>query len=258
MPEAHEPALHATARAFGDLAEAYERGRPGYPAEAVAWLASALELAPGRTVADVGAGTGKLAAALAGTGARVLAVEPLDAMRALIPRTVTALAGAAEALPIADGAVDAITAATAMHWFDLPRALAEFRRVLRPEGRLAVLWNSRDERDPVQARIGEIMQPARGSTPTHSNESWREALPAAGFAQAGEKSFRFVHELDRAGLVQRVASVSFVAALPEDRREPLLDEVRALAAGLPEPIPLPTITQVHVFRLSAARGTAAR
>src|SRR6187401_1351234 len=115
-------ALHPIAeRGFGSTVDAYRRGRPSYPAEAVAWLATGLRLGTGGTVVDVGAGTGKFSALLVPTGAEVIAVEPLAAMRqgfaGDLP-SVKVLEGSAEALPLADGSADAIVAAQAFHWFD--------------------------------------------------------------------------------------------------------------------------------------------
>ena len=93
---------------------------------------------------DLAAGTGKLTRVLAEHADDVVAVEPLDGMRRVLERRlphVRVLAGTAEAIPLADGAVDAVFVAEAFHWFDLPRAVAEIARVLRPGGGLAVLWN---------------------------------------------------------------------------------------------------------------------
>ena len=111
------------ARGFQQGADAYERGRPGYPRGAVQWLWTELGLEPGRTVLDVAAGTGKLTRELVPSGATVIAVEPVPAMRAVLERVVPdarALDGTAEALPIDDATVDAITVASAFHWFDGP------------------------------------------------------------------------------------------------------------------------------------------
>ena len=140
-------AIHESAsRGFQRGADAYERGRPSYPREALDWLCAQLDLRPGRTVLDVGAGTGKLTRELVATGATVLAVEPVAAMRDVLEQVVPeaqAVDGTAEALPVKDGAVDAITVAQAFHWFDVPRTLAEFHRVLRPAGRFTLIWNRR-------------------------------------------------------------------------------------------------------------------
>ena len=142
--------------AFAEVAGAYERGRPGYPDEAVQWLVG---LDP-RDVVDLGAGTGKLTRALVGLGHRVTAVEPLDEMRAELEAAlpdVHAVAGRAESMPLPDSSADVVTSAQAFHWFDHDDALPEIGRVLRPRGRIALVWNSRDDRDPWMARLSEII-----------------------------------------------------------------------------------------------------
>lgn len=126
----------AAARGFSRSSALYERARPGYPPAAVAWLAECLGIGPGAAVLDLAAGTGRLTRLLATTGADVVAVEPVAEMRAAIGSG--ALAGTAEAIPVADGRVDAVTVGEAFHWFDGLRALAEIHRVLRPGGRLGL------------------------------------------------------------------------------------------------------------------------
>ena len=143
-------AVHKAAQqGFEKEAQAYARGRPDYPAALSAWLAQALGLGPGREVADVGAGTGKFTALLATTGATVVGVEPVDAMRAKIDAlqlpTVRAVGGTAQAIPLSAGTLDAVICAQAFHWFATREALDEFHRVLRPGGKLGLVWNVRDE-----------------------------------------------------------------------------------------------------------------
>ncbi|GAA3587696.1 class I SAM-dependent methyltransferase [Klugiella xanthotipulae] len=133
------------ATSFGTESAAYNRGRPGYPRESVAWLLDG----SGRTVVDVGAGTGKLSAVIAATGRRVIAVDPDPAMLAALteryPGIHTAL-GTGEHLPLPDGSADAITYGQAWHWVGPERASTEAARVLRPGGTLGLIWNIRDER----------------------------------------------------------------------------------------------------------------
>ena len=134
------------ARGFQAGAEAYERGRPGYPTDAVDALTDALGVGPGATVVDLAAGTGKLTRLLVPSGATVIAIEPVDAMRrtlaAMLPR-VPVVAGTAESMPLRDGSAGAVVAAQAFHWFDGEAALAEIHRVLAPGGRLGLVWNVR-------------------------------------------------------------------------------------------------------------------
>src|SRR5690606_25154234 len=129
----------AAAEGFGRGAEAYESARPSYPPDAVGEIATVCDVGPGRRVLDLAAGTGKLTRLLVPTGAEVVAVEPVAEMRAVLSAVlpgVEALDGTAEAIPLPDASVDAVTVAQAFHWFDPPVALAEIARVLRPGGTL--------------------------------------------------------------------------------------------------------------------------
>jgi SAM-dependent methyltransferase len=237
----------AAARGFARSADAYERARPEYPPEAVAWLAGRLGLGPGRRVVDLAAGTGKLTRPLAATGADVVAVEPLAEMRARIGPVAEALEGTAEAMPLPAGDADAVTVGQAFHWFDGPAALAEVHRVLRPGGALALLWNRRTLEDPVQAAIEEIIAPYRGETPAHRSGAWRAALDSTTlFGPLEERAFAHAHPAaaDADALADRVGSISYIAALDDTTRAGVLAAVRALADG--GPVPLPYVCEVFV------------
>jgi ubiquinone/menaquinone biosynthesis C-methylase UbiE len=167
------------ARGFGTRAEEYERGRPGWPAAAIAGL---IERFHAHTVLDLAAGTGKLTRILAEHAAEVIAVEPLDGMRRVLTDRVPAarvLAGTAEAIPLPDASVDAVFVAEALHWFDLDRAPAEMARVTRPGGGLAVLWNRPG--DPVRW-LDEVYDTLKAHRIDHDRlpdkVQWRDALEA--------------------------------------------------------------------------------
>lgn len=200
---------------------------------------------------DLAAGTGKLTRMLVPTGATVIAVEPVDSMRAQLERAVPdvkALAGWAERMPLPDASSDAITVAQAFHWFASPEALDEIVRVLRPGGGLGLIWNMRDESDDLQRSISELVEPLRGGEQTHVGEGWRpivEQYPR--FGPIEEASFRHEQVLDADGLAERVRSISFVAVLPTEQREELLARVRDLAG--PGEVILPHVTKVFVTRV---------
>lgn len=233
-------ALHEAARrGFERQADAYERGRPAYALRAIEWIAQRLDLKPGRTVIDVGAGTGKLTRPLRALGAEVIAIEPVAGMRSVLERElpgVRAFDGTAEAMPLPNTCADAVVVGQAFHWFDAPRALNEFRRVLRPGGRLALVWNMRDRSQPLQQAINEITEPLRGDTPSQAGGGWRPAFAQSRqFALRDELSLPFELELARETFVDRIMSISFVAALDDPERHEVERRVQALASAHPEP-----------------------
>ena len=241
----------SSSAAFATVAEAYERRRPTYPADAIEWLTDRLGLLPGATVVDVGAGTGKLTRDLVPSGAHVIAVEPLAEMRDQLAAAVPGaevLAGSAEELPLADDSADAVVAASAFHWFDPERALPEIHRVLRPDGRLATVGNGRDPYDSLQQEIHALVGPyvpAAGEL-----LSWIAVVDASPLFGPIEE-FSTTHEqwFDAEGLAERMGTVSYVARLPDDERADVLDRIRALGEAQPEsPFPFRYRTQARVCR----------
>lgn len=240
----------AAAGGFSTAAEAYERGRPGYPEAAIAWLAERLRLEPGRDVLDLAAGTGKLTRALVPFGARVVAIEPIDEMREQLFRAlpdVDAFDGTAEAIPLPDGSIDAVTCGQAFHWFRADEALREIHRVLRPGGTLALVWNVRDLSDPLQARVQDILAPYGAGVGSHRELDPERVLEESDlFGSVEHRSWPYVQRLSRAHLVDRIASVSYIAVLDPDTRAGVLSRVLEAAEGLPEPISIPYTTDVYV------------
>jgi ubiquinone/menaquinone biosynthesis C-methylase UbiE len=219
---------------FEAVAEQYERARPTYADDALRWLAGRIGIAPGRRVLDLAAGTGKLTRQLVALGASVVAVEPGDAMRTLLERVVPeaeSIAGSAEAIPLADASVDAITVGQAYHWFRPEEALAEMHRVLRPGGAIALLWNQWDEDDPLQREIDELLEPLRPPTAGHEDEpDGRRALETTPlFGPIDERVFRQRRTLSADQLVEWVSSTSAVVTAPPAVQVRIEDQVRSLA-----------------------------
>ncbi|MDH5372532.1 MAG: methyltransferase domain-containing protein [Acidimicrobiia bacterium] len=227
------------ANGFGSAAAAYEAARPGYPPSVVDWLISGLSLAVGSVVVDLAAGTGKLTRLLAERGANPIAVEPVAGMRAELRQAapkIPIVAGTAEALPFRRASVDGLTVAQAFHWFDNPTSHDQIARVIRPGGRLALVWNARDRRVAWVDAVWSIMDRVEHNAPWRDHESTRSAdewtLP--GFTPFHRSQFVHEHRLTRAQVVERMASVSHVAVLPDDQRAAVLQEVVAIIDAHPE------------------------
>ena len=245
--------VHPVASGFGEIAAAYERTRPGYAEEAIEFLIDRLQIDATSTVADLGAGTGKLSRLLVPTGARILAVEPQASMRQVLRATVPsaeALDGTAEAIPLQGNGVDVVIAGQAFHWFRGQAALAEIGRVLVPGGLLGLVWNRREPDDPVQAAILTLIDRYQGDTPFHPDGSWRLAFHGTDFDLADSIEVRQIQTLPTEALTDLVNSFSSIAALPADERDAALEEIRALQATLPVEVGLTYVTEVYVYRSS--------
>ncbi len=215
-PPLHE--LEPTTR-FSDRAEDYVRFRPDYPEPAIDCLLQGLgdgvvgAAGAGPQVADVGAGTGIAARLLAARGARVIAIEPNAAMREAAephPR-VEWREGTAEATGLGPGSVDLVLCAQAFHWFRQAEAIAEFHRVLRSGGRLAIMWNKRDHGDPLTLGYIEAIHAVNGEHPAEKRPFDPGVVHAAGgFTPAVLHLFPHAQRLDRAGLLGRATSASYV------------------------------------------------
>jgi SAM-dependent methyltransferase len=222
----------AASSGFGRAADDYERGRPGYPADAVNRMAATLALGPGTTVLDLAAGTGKLTRELTATGSEVIAVEPVAEMREQLQATTPGarvLEGTAEHIPLPDAAVSAVTVAQAFHWFDTAAAAAEIQRVLAPGGRLAVLWNAWDEQFEWVAAMMEIIHAHVDDAPQQRTSRWPRELAETGrFGALTEETFANPVSGDRDTLVARALSTSYIAALPPAGRDRVARAVLAV------------------------------
>jgi SAM-dependent methyltransferase len=235
------------ANAFGPAAADYERARPSYPPEAIAVLRREIGVGPGARVCDLAAGTGKLTRSLVATGADILAVEPVPGMRAQLSEVLPEVEvrdGTAEAIPCEDGSLDAVTVAQAFHWFKFEEALAEIRRVLRPGGGLAILFNQRDEREPWVAAMNEVIQWHTRTVARYQTTDWSALLSGAGYVGVGYASVEWEQPLTRDLLAARVRSVSYVAEEQANVQQDYIDRVLALVDGFDENFPMPYVTHV--------------
>jgi SAM-dependent methyltransferase len=221
-------------------ADDYERGRPGWPPEAV----GVPGVPPTATVVELGAGTGKLTRLLAPAFGRVIAVEPADPMRRLLVRNcpdAEAVVGTAEAIPLPDGSAEGVFIAEAFHKFDGRCALAEIARVLRPGGALVLLWNIPGgpwepsiaaaerlltERAPKPNEVS--YDPLDLDGPHYTSGGWRRPFAGSPFRPLREAELPNPQTLDREGLVAFFASMGWLGDLPDDERLPLLVELRSL------------------------------
>ncbi len=225
--------LHPLAANFAAVADAYERGRPETPAAVVDTLIAELGLSGGARVLDLAAGTGKLTRPLLASGLDVIAVEPQGELRESLIATIGAERvrdGLAERIPLADDSVDAVTVADAFHWFDAPSALAEIHRVLRPAGGLAILSTSPDWSGASWAHeLGTLIGGLRPAHPRVDGPSWQDAVRAAGcWDEPREIDMTVSQPADAERMSAYVASISWIAALPDRERAQTLDAVRAL------------------------------
>ncbi|HVT63795.1 MAG TPA: methyltransferase domain-containing protein [Mycobacteriales bacterium] len=227
MTEITPEEWEARRTSFGPAAEQYKAGRPGYPREIL------LQCLPdgANEVLDLAAGTGPLTANLLDIGLSVVAVEPLDEMRALIPPAARSLAGTAEDIPLPDESVDAVFIGQAWHWFDVPRAVKEIHRVLRPGGVVAPMWNLLDENDPVSRRLAEVA--AKDECSADMNDEAQPPFDPAGMFSPPERlvvSYALPYNRERVAALISSISVT-INASPEDRMQILDAATNAVPDG---------------------------
>jgi ubiquinone/menaquinone biosynthesis C-methylase UbiE len=201
---------------FSDRVADYERHRPGYPAAAVALICERCGLRPGDRAADVGSGTGKLTRVLLDAGLAVWAVEPNPSMRRAAEALLgdlpgfASVDGRAEATTLPPASVDLVTAAQAFHWFDREAARVEFRRILRPKGHVALLWNERIPGSPFARDYDALLEELSvdyaevGRRRASSNAAVGEFL-----VEPEQASFDNPQQTDFPGLVGRYLSASY-------------------------------------------------
>ncbi len=227
-------------RAFDHCTEDYAQYRPPYPPEAIGVLADCVTHVTFPRVADVGAGTGIFSRQLARAGWHVTAVEPSEKMLqwvsqgrdATAPGSVHRVCATAEATPLAQASVHAVTAAQAFHWFNPPFALAEIARILKPGGTLMLIWNNRDaSRSPFVEEYEELIARYNSAYDReYRQQDWAGKIAASGaFEPARYHCLAHVWCLGHEDLVGFSRSVSYIRnVLSREQRPRFERDLRAL------------------------------
>jgi SAM-dependent methyltransferase len=226
-----------TAR-FSDRVENYVRYRPGYPREVLDLLRDECGLRPSHVVADIASGTGAFTRFLLENGNSVFSVEPNAAMREMGVRQfesvgsnrLVSVAGTAEETTLRSASVDFVTAAQAAHWFDLPRARAEFVRILRPGGWCVLIWNERETTSTPFLREYEQLLLTYGTDYEEVRHERTTAMIHEFFAPAlsAERVFSLRQEFDYQGLAGRLWSASYAPVEGDPSYEPMMRELQRI------------------------------
>lgn len=247
--------LHPLAARFVDVADSYERGRPEYTPAIAEAIAAELHVAPSARVLDLAAGTGKLTRALLGVGLDVIAVEPQAQLREILAASVDVervLDGLAEEIPLPDASIAAVTVADAFHWFDQVAALREIQRVLVAGGGLAVLrilpdWSGASWAHEVGTLIAELC----GEHPQFEGPRWQDTASAEGcWTAPREVQLTMLQSASPGGILDYIASISWIAALPDDQRTETIARIGELIAAGETPDELPVHVSVVLTSLA--------
>ncbi len=222
---------------FSNRTADYVRYRPGYPREVLDLLHTWCNLTPDHTIADIGSGTGLLSKLFLDHGNRVYGVEPNPEMRAAGEEFLrayagfTSVAGSAEATTLPSHSVEFVAAAQAFHWFDPSSARREFQRILKPEGRVIVLWNERLLEETEFLRAYEALLQRFGTDYSRVSESYprpEQMLEFFGASEFTSHSLPNTQELDFEGLSGRLRSSSYAPPPGHPNFAPMMGELQGI------------------------------
>ena len=203
---------------FTDKAEVYAKYRPSYPLEYIEYLVSDAGLNEDCIIADIGSGTGILSRQLLERGFTVIGVEPNDDMRTVAEQTLKtysrfiSIKGTAENTTINDNSLDVVTVAQAFHWFDLKQFRLECQRILKQDGRVALVWNSRDASSDINKESADVCQKYCPNFKGFSGGMDETPIAFHQFFKDGEydlKYFRNDLQFDLSGFLGRYLSASY-------------------------------------------------
>lgn len=257
-PSDYRGAINMNEDKFNGKGNIYSKYRPTYPRECIEYFYAVACLTERSVIADIGSGTGILTALLLEKGNPVIAIEPNAEMRHIAEADLhlfsrlTSVAASAEHTTLPDQSVDLITVAQAFHWFDRPVFRNECRRILKPSGHVALIWNSRDKNSPLVAendRMNRKYCPEfkgfSGSTPSSNDES-----DFSDFFSGGYKEKRFANDLvfDLTGFIGRNLSASYAPKVGDAQYETYLTDLEMLFEkyAVDEAVTMPNFTECYI------------
>jgi SAM-dependent methyltransferase len=247
--------MSETVERFSDRVENYVKYRPGYPPEVIELFRAEMNLTAASVIADVGSGTGLSSRLFLAAGNEVYGVEPNAAMRAAaaeflreFPRF-TSVDGTAENTSLPDGAVDFVVAAQAFHWFDREQTPAEFRRILRPGGHVALIWNERqlDSSDFLRDYENFLKKYGTDYEKVRHDNLDREIFEKSFGREFSLKTHLNVQTLDFEGLKGRMLSSSYMPAAGSERYAPMIAELARLFANYAESGKIQILYNTNIF-----------
>jgi ubiquinone/menaquinone biosynthesis C-methylase UbiE len=221
---------------YDKVAKDYDKGRRDYPKEAISILVSVLDLQPKVKVLDLAAGTGKLTKALQSLDLDLCAVEPVAEMRAIFTHhfpNIPILQGIAEAIPLPTASVDVVVVGTAFHWFEGDKALAEIARVLKPRGKLGLIWNVHASEISWVRDVWQVLEKYEKSI-THNAMQWRSAFERTKyFGPLGHQTHSYSFLGGSQDVLNRLFSAKLMGKLTHEKREKIVQEILAVLADHP-------------------------